>query len=139
MKRGIEIYGSRYREAVERARDFRQAPTRSEATMWQALRSRRLSGLKFRRQHPVGPFILDFYCPAHRLAVEVDGPIHAQQSGRDALRQRLLEEHGIRFVRLTSVEVEQHFNSALLKILGAVTEGCVPSHPFPACGEGDGG
>ena len=139
MKHGIEIHGSRYREAVERARDFRQAPTRSEAAMWQGLRSRRLSGLRFRREHPVGPFVLDFYCPAHRLAVEVDGPIHAQQSRRDDLRQKLIEEHGIRFVCLTTAEVERDLDNALLKIVHAATEGGVPSHPFPASGEGDGG
>jgi very-short-patch-repair endonuclease len=120
MKHGIEVYGSFYREVVERARDFRQAPTRSEAALWQALRARRLRGLKFRRQHPVGPFILDFYCPAHRLAVEVDGPIHAQQPTRDRLRQKLIEQHRIRFVRLTSAEVEKDLDAALLKIHQAV-------------------
>ena len=69
MKHGIELYGVHYRDAVEPAREFRQAPTQSEAILWDALRAKRLSGLKFRRQHPVGPFFLDFYCPEHRLAV----------------------------------------------------------------------
>jgi very-short-patch-repair endonuclease len=139
VKYGIEGCGLRRRQAVAWARDFRQAPTRAEAAVWEALRSRRLSGLKFRRQHPVGSFILDFYCPAHRLAIEIDGPIHANQSQRDAERQSLIEKHGIRFLRLTNAEVETNLETALRRILVAVSERSAPSHPFPASGEGAGG
>ena len=107
--------------------------------LWDALRAKRLSGLKFRRQHPVGPFFVDFYCPEHRLAVEVDGPIHEQHATRDRVRQRLLEEHGIWFIRLTSNEVENDLERCLVKILRAVSKSGDTSHPCPASGAGAGG
>src|SRR3990172_6528086 len=58
------------------ARRMRKEPTDSEGLLWSALRSRGLAGRKFRRQHPVGPFVLDFYCHEERLAVEIDGTVH---------------------------------------------------------------
>jgi len=60
---------------VMKAREFRRSPTLPESLLWQHLRQRP-HGLKFRRQHPFGPFIADFYCPAARLVVEVDGGSH---------------------------------------------------------------
>ena len=59
--------------------------------LWERVRNRRLGGLKFRRQHPLGPYIVDFYCAEHRLVVEVDGPIHEGQKEQDALRAECLE------------------------------------------------
>jgi very-short-patch-repair endonuclease len=61
---------------VEIAREFRKQPTKSEHILWGALRGKKLDGLKFRRQQPIGTFIVDFYNSAYRLVVEVDGPIH---------------------------------------------------------------
>ena len=60
----------------DRARRMRKSPTPSEDILWQALRNRQIHGLKFLRQHPIGPTIVDFYCHEKRLAVEVDGGIH---------------------------------------------------------------
>jgi very-short-patch-repair endonuclease len=57
----------------ERARELRRQMSLPEIVLWQALRKARLGGLRFRRQHPIGPYIVDFYCPAARLAIEVDG------------------------------------------------------------------
>jgi len=62
------------------AHGLRRNPTPAEKTLWQALRNRQLAGLKFRRQHPLGPFILDFCCPARMLVVEVDGAAHDAQA-----------------------------------------------------------
>ena len=59
--------------------------------MWKLLRDRRLSGLKFRRQHSFGRFIVDFYCASASLVIELDGPIHDKQVGHDIERQRTLE------------------------------------------------
>jgi very-short-patch-repair endonuclease len=59
----------------EAAKQLRKSLTPSEKQLWQALRGGKLAGLKFRRQHPVGNFILDFYCPAYKLVIEVDGEI----------------------------------------------------------------
>ncbi|NIR19800.1 MAG: DUF559 domain-containing protein [Gammaproteobacteria bacterium] len=113
------------------ARDARQEPTRSEAILWQALRNRGLGGRKFRRQHPVGSFILDFYCHEERLAVEIDGPIHAAQSEADSQRQQALESEGIRFVRVTAALVEKDRRRALANIEAAFS-------PRPRTGEGPG-
>jgi adenine-specific DNA methylase len=71
----------------EVARQFRKEPTPSEAILWEALRNRKLEGRKFRRQHPIGTFIVDFYCDEEALVVEVDGPIHDYQQDLDRQRQ----------------------------------------------------
>lgn len=104
---------------VEVARQFRKTPTPSEARLWGALRGKRLDGRKFRRQQPIGPFCVDFYCPTERLIVEVDGPIHADQREADAQRQALLESLDLRFVRVSAAQVEQDIGSALEAIRGA--------------------
>lgn len=101
---------------IEVARQLRKEPTPSEAILWQALRGRRLRGLRFRRQQPIGPFVVDFYCPAARLVVEVDGPIHEAQQKADAERQELLESLGLRFLRLPAAQVERDLAAALASI-----------------------
>ena len=108
------------RQMVEIARQFRKQPTRGEAVLWQALRGRQLEGVKFRRQQPIGPFVVDFFAPDERLIVEVDGPIHQQQIEADARRQGLLESLGLRFVRLRSDYVEHDLPQALTTIRAAL-------------------
>ena len=108
------------------ARDGRREPTKSEAILWQALRNRGLGGRKFRRQLPVGPFILDFYCHDEALAVEVDGGIHAGRSVADAQRQSAIESLGVRFVRITADLVESDLPRALAKIEAAFTNSSRP-------------
>ena len=106
------------------ARQMRQRPTRSEDLLWQRLRNRRLGGLKFLRQHPVGPSILDFYCHEKRVAIEVDGTVHQRQdiAQMDRARQELIEAYGIRFFRCSSAAVEQDIDSVLEGILKAAEE-----------------
>ena len=72
----------------QRARHLRRGMSLPEIVLWQALRKLRLGGLRFRRQHPIGPYILDFYCPSARLAIEVDGFAHdtVAEAHRDARR-----------------------------------------------------
>ena len=84
--------------------------------MWNSLRRKRLDGRKFRRQQPIGPFVVDFFCPAERLIVEVDGPIHASQREADRVRQQLLETVGLHVVRLSAEQVEQDLPAALAAI-----------------------
>lgn len=103
----------------QRARDLRQEQTGAEALLWEHLRGRRLLGLKFRRQYPVGRFIVDFYCPERRLIVEVDGPIHDQQPGRDEDRDEILSSQGCTVLHLTNAEVEQNLAAALQRIAAA--------------------
>jgi very-short-patch-repair endonuclease len=104
---------------VEVARALRKARTPSEEILWQALRNRQLDGRKFRRQQPIGAFVLDFFCPEERLAVEVDGPIHESQREADQMRQELIESLGIRVVRLTAAQVETNLPTVLSTIRAA--------------------
>jgi len=76
---------------LARARQLRREQTPAEALLWGHLRNRRLKGLKFRRQHPVGRFVADFYCAQHRLIVELDGAVHQRQREYDDLRTEELE------------------------------------------------
>lgn len=117
----------------DQAKENRRTPTRSEHIFWQALRNRRFAGQKFRRQYPIGPFILDFYCPEHRLAVEIDGPIHTIQSEADEVRQHSIESFGVRFVRLPSRLVETNIKEALNQVEAAI------KLPSPSQGRGAGG
>ncbi len=105
---------------VEMARDFRKAPTTSERELWSVLRRDQL-GVSFRRQQPIGPFVVDFFCAGHRLIVEVDGPIHESQQERDAERQRLLEACGYRVVRFTASDVEQNLPQVIAAIIGHIS------------------
>ncbi len=98
------------------ASDLRQRSTKSETNLWAALRDRKLAGRKFRRQVPVGAFVLDFYCAEETLAVEVDGGIHRSQQQADQLRQEIIETLSIRFVRVTSEQVEKDLTSVLQTI-----------------------
>ncbi len=120
------------RQMAEVAKQFRKQPTASEDMLWQALRNRQLDGRKFRRQQPIGPFVVDFFCPAEKLVVEVDGPIHAEQRGVDAARQELIEAAGYRFVRVTVEQVESHLPDVLRTIRAAFL-------PSPEAGRGAGG
>ena len=83
------------RKMLEIAREFRKTPTKGEKILWEALRGRKLDGIKFRRQQPVGYFVVDFYNSVYRLVVEVDGPIHELQKEADEARQEVLEDIGI--------------------------------------------
>ena len=122
-----EISESLRRKMVEVARHFRKMPTPSEAVLWNELRGKKLEGIKFRRQQPVGPFIVDFYAPACRLILEVDGPIHETQKTADRERQEHLEMLDLRFVRLSADLVEQNLPAALASIRVAIAES--PPHP----------
>jgi adenine-specific DNA methylase/very-short-patch-repair endonuclease len=121
---------------IEIARKLRRESTPSEDILWQALRNRQLEGRKFRRQQPVGAFVLDFYCADERLAVEVDGPIHSQQKEADAQRQQILESLGIRFVRVTAEQVETDLPAVLAAIRAAFLSSPLIPNPSPTRGEG---
>ena len=113
------------------ARQLRHRPTQSEKLLWQALRKRQLAELKFLRQHPIGPSIIDFYCHEKSLVVEVDGGIHQDRDvkERDQARQELIEMYGVRFYRCTSEQVEHDLEVVLEGILKATGVGNPPSFP----------
>ncbi|MCA1594806.1 MAG: DUF559 domain-containing protein [Chloroflexi bacterium] len=93
--------------------------TAAERALWECLKDRRLDGLRFRAQHPVGRFILDFYCPACRLVVEVDGPIHDSRQPEDAERTRALQAHGYHVVRVRNETVFADLPGVLRDIANA--------------------
>jgi very-short-patch-repair endonuclease len=100
----------------QRARELRQEMTRAEQLLWERLRNRQLAGLKFRRQHPLGPFITDFYCAEYRFVIEIDGDIHDFQEEQDEQRTRQFEEFGYRVIRFRNEEVESNIELVLKKI-----------------------
>lgn len=108
---------------VAKARTLRREMSRPEARLWQALRTRP-EGLKFRRQHPVGPYILDFYSPSARLAIEVDGAAHdvGDNPRRDARRDAWLSGRGIRVLRIPAAELYGDIEPAFLAIVAACKE-----------------
>jgi very-short-patch-repair endonuclease len=102
-----------------RARELRQEQTFAERLLWRVLRDRSVNGLKFRRQHPLDGFVLDFFCPEARLCVELDGGIHDTQPERDAARTAQLEARGLRVMRFRNEEVENDMPSVLRRIARA--------------------
>jgi very-short-patch-repair endonuclease len=84
---------------------MRAAPTAAEAALWSALRGRRVDGWKFRRQHVIAGYIVDFYCSELRLAVEVDGAIHQARVTEDRQRNQDLASLGVRVMRLRNADV----------------------------------
>lgn len=117
------------------AREMRREPTPAEEHLWQALRGSAL-GVRFRRQHPVGRFILDFWCPAARLAIEVDGDIHDLQQERDAERTAVLESFGYSVLRFRNEEVMQDRPSVLARIRAEVGARGVDLPPLLQFGRG---
>jgi very-short-patch-repair endonuclease len=101
----------------QRSRELRQPLTPAEQKLWSILRNRYLGGYKFRRQHPVGPFILDFFCAEVRLAIEVDGGVHACQEAYDNDRTAWLEAQGLTVIRFRNDEVNQELNQVAGEIL----------------------
>jgi very-short-patch-repair endonuclease len=98
------------------AQELRKDSTPEEKTVWGMLRNRRFKDLKFRRQHILQGFVVDFYCHELRLAIEIDGKVHQKQLEYDALRQILIEEKGIRFLRITNEEINKDVRILLHKI-----------------------
>ena len=99
------------------ARELRRNPTPAEAILWEAIRGRRLGGLRFRRQHQVGRFIFDFYCPSCNLVVEVDGGVHEHQADQDAFRDEHVAQYGYHVIRVGNEEVYAHPPAVLERIL----------------------
>ena len=103
-------------------RRLRRDQTDAEKLLWYSLRHRQLCGLKFRRQYPVGSYVLDFYCHEYGLCIELDGGQHYESTGiqHDAQRQAFLASHGIHTLRFSNREVLQNLEGVLLQIVEAV-------------------
>ena len=105
-------------ETREMASRLRRSLTLPEGLLWKALKARRQDGLHFRRQHPLGPYVLDFYCSQARLCVEVDGGTHgmANRPERDIARDEWLLEQGVETLRLRAGLVLEDLDAALAMI-----------------------
>jgi very-short-patch-repair endonuclease len=101
-----------------RRRNLRSSPTPAEAVLWKHLQSRQLEGRKFRRQHSIGRYILDFYCPEANLAIELDGAAHdcARAAADDHLRDEFLSSLGIRVLRYENRDVMENLEGVLVHI-----------------------
>lgn len=99
---------------VRRAKDLRRKLTLPEVLLWQAVRGERLDA-RFRRQHPIGPYILDFYCDAAKLAVEIDGQVHdhPERIAHDRRRTAWLAVRGITVLRIPAPEVLRNLEGVL--------------------------
>jgi very-short-patch-repair endonuclease len=108
---------------------LRETVTEAEIRLWSRLRRKQVAGFCFRRQHPMGPYVVDFFCPAAKLVVEVDGGQHAD-SAKDVVRTRWLEERGYRVVRFWNNDVLANTEGVLRTILAALN-GPPPTRPRP--------
>ena len=109
--------GQKQRQAIY----LRQKMTPAERRLWQRLRAGRFHGIKFLRQEPIGPYIVDFYSSVPRLVIELDGDAHSFTSQNDAIRQRYLEDQGLTVIRFPNFEVLRNLDF----VLGLIFEKCL--------------
>jgi very-short-patch-repair endonuclease len=107
---------SQFKDIIK-ARFLRKRGTEVEKILWEELRNNNL-GVKFRRQHPISNFVVDFYAPKHKLAIELDGSVHNSLDAKeyDEMRTKFLEKEGIILIRFWNNEIEQDLSNVLLKI-----------------------
>ena len=110
------------KEYKEYRKALRSNMTPAEATLWRALKGRGVGGMKFRRQQGIGPFILDFYCPEHRLGIELDGDSHDYKYEYDEERTEYLRQQGIRIIRFSNQQVFTSIQGVVSEILNVVNE-----------------
>ncbi|HEX3498505.1 MAG TPA: endonuclease domain-containing protein [Stellaceae bacterium] len=124
---------------VERARRLRSNQTDVERLLWSRIRDRQLSGFKFRRQVPIGRYIVDFVCRERSLIIELDGGQHGSTTKYDAERTRWLEQHGWHLLRFWNNDVTENIDGVLETIPATVDAALSSPHPvpLPQAGEGD--
>ena len=111
------VLGQRVKSVkIERARELRQNMTRAEKLLWNRLRGSQLAGVRWRRQQIIDGFIVDFYCHAASLIVELDGAVHRAQQEYDAARDEILATRNLLILRFTNTEVETNISSVLAHI-----------------------
>lgn len=118
----MKLFNPKYQKAKRQL--LRNNATRAEKILWSYLRESKLGGFKFRRQHGINPYVVDFYCPDALLAVELDGGIHFTDEARayDTEREKFLREHDIETVRFRNEEVYNDIDSVLQTILMKLKE-----------------
>jgi very-short-patch-repair endonuclease len=142
MLSGMNHFESAYRlRKLIFKRFLRKNMTEAEEVLWEALRKRKLSNTKWRRQASIDVFITDFLCPEHRLVVEVDGGIHETQKDYDTLRSSVIADHGYRVIRFRNEEILETLPRVLRDISAAIRSDSFSAQvtPSPNVGEGAGG
>jgi very-short-patch-repair endonuclease len=107
---------------IDRARRVRRDETPPEELLWLALRNGQIGGLKFRRQHPIGPYVVDFSCHSAKLVVGVDGMSHDDKVAKDAAKSKYIESQGYRILRVMNDDVMHDLDAVTREIarLGGV-------------------
>lgn len=121
----------------QHAKRLRSSMSEAEVVLWTFLRKRRLNGFRFRRQHPIGPYIADFACVSARLVVEVDGATHvtAAELAHDARRTSFLSDDGWRVLRVTNLDVFDNLDGVWLAIEHQLPPPAAAPPPPPQAGE----
>lgn len=110
-------------EIFRRAKELRKRTTEAEQILWEKLRAGRFQGVKFRRQHPISKFIVDFYCHQYKLVIELDGEVHQEkdQKERDLGREEELRDLGLRIIRFSNDSVIYDMEYVLGEIMRNIT------------------
>ena len=109
-----------------KARELRRDPSRAEKLCWELIRAHRMEGIKFRRQHPIGPYFADFACVSKGLVIEIDGDQHDDRVEADARRTALMESLGWRVVRFSARDVVQNPEGIWAEIQRLVNDSASP-------------
>ena len=119
-RRWGEIQRQYTQQTLQNAQTLRETRTDAEGLLWHYLRDKQLDGYKFRRQQPIGPYIVDFACMPHKLLIELDGGQHAEQHAYDQKRDAFLREQGYTILRFWNNEIFEHCFEVLESILAAL-------------------
>lgn len=112
------------RSNIDKCRKLRKDQTDAEKKLWKLLRDRQFEGLKFRRQFPIGKYIVDFYSPESKLGIEADGGQHYEDEGKlkDDLRSKELSKRGIQILRISNLDILNNIEGVYQVIQNAIKE-----------------
>lgn len=105
-----------YQQKLFLAKQFRKQQTKTEQIIWRELRRKKLMGLKFKRQYVTLGYIIDFYCPKLKLAIEIDGGIHNSKKELDRLREKIIKARNIKFIRFSNQEIKTNLGLVIRKL-----------------------
>jgi very-short-patch-repair endonuclease len=126
------------RAALKCAKSLRVEQTAAEKKLWSRLRNRALAGLKFRRQQPIGRYIVDFFCAEKNLVIELDGVVHLYREDQDKYRQTWLESEGFSVLRFLNTDICQNIEVVLEEVLRECDDKLRDPHPNPSPLKGEG-
>ncbi len=116
-----DMYFGASAQTLKKAKLFRNNLTNAESLLWENLKGKQISGMRFRRQHPINIYIVDFYCHQAKLVIEIDGGNHKSQKEYDKNRTLDLESYGLIVIRFFNSEVEKNLENVLKKIINAIS------------------